>query len=75
MGKIVRLEEQNAFLLQRLYERKSEKAVDAATPQLPLLNEVESVAEPADDASDEEVVAHTKRCGKRKPLPADLQRI
>ena len=74
-GKIVRLEEQNALLLQRLFGRKSEQTADAATPQLALFNEVESVVEPVDDASDEEVVAPTKRRGKRKPLPADLPRI
>jgi hypothetical protein len=74
-GKIVRLEEQNALLLQRLFGRKSEQTADAATPQLALFNEVESVVEPVDEASDEEVVAPTKRRGKRKPLPADLPRI
>ena len=74
-GKIVRLEEQNALLLQRLFGRKSEQTADAATPQLALFNEVESVVEPVDETSDEEVVAPTKRRGKRKPLPADLPRI
>lgn len=74
-GKIVRLEEQNALLLQRLFGRKSEQTADAATPQLALFNEVESVVEPVDEASDEEAVAPTKRRGKRKPLSADLPRI
>ena len=36
-----------------------------------LFNEAESVAE----SVEEEVVAPTKRRGKRKPLPADLPRI
>lgn len=40
--KIVRLEEQNAFPLQRLFGRKSERAADAATPQLAFFNEGES---------------------------------
>ncbi|MEB3440727.1 IS66 family transposase zinc-finger binding domain-containing protein, partial [Pseudomonas sp. A2] len=43
--------------------------------QLPLFDEAESLAEPLDEADDEEVVAPTKRRGKRKPLPADLPRI
>ena len=73
-GKIVRLEEQNALLLQRLFGRKSEQTADAATPQLALFNEVESVVEPVDETSDEEGVAPTKRRGKGKPLPADLPR-
>lgn len=34
-----------------------------------------NVAEPSDEADDEEVVAPTKRRGKRKPLPADLPHI
>lgn len=74
-GKIVWLEEQNALLLQRLFGRKSEETADAATPQLALFNEVESIIELVDEALDEEVVAPTKRRGKRKPLPADLPRI
>lgn len=74
-GKIIRLEEQNALLLQRLFGRKSEQTADAVTPQLALFNEVESIVEPVDEASDEEVVAPTKRRGKRKPLPADLPRV
>ncbi|MBD0679868.1 hypothetical protein CGA21_14560 [Pseudomonas sp. PSB11] len=43
---MVRLEEQNALLLQRLFGRKSEQTADAATQQLALFNEVESVVEP-----------------------------
>jgi hypothetical protein len=74
-GKIARLEEQNALLLQRLFGRKSEQTADAAMPQLALVNEVESIVEPVDEALDEEVVAPTKRRGKRKSLPADLPRI
>ncbi|MNJ24867.1 Transposase IS66 family protein [compost metagenome] len=42
---------------------------------MPLFNEVESLADPVDEASDEEIVALTKRRGKRKPLPTDLSRI
>lgn len=74
-GKIVHLEEEVALLRQRLFGRKTEQTSDAATPQLPLFDEAESLAEPLDEAGDEEVVAPTKRRGKRKPLPADLPRI
>lgn len=74
-SKVVHLEEENALLRQRLFGRKSEQTVDPATPQLALFNEAESVAEPAAEEGEEEVVAPTKRRGKRKPLPADLPRI
>jgi len=69
------LEEENALLRQRLFGRKSEQAADPATPQMALFNEAESVAEPADEDADEEVVSPIKRRGKRKSLPADLPRI
>lgn len=68
------LEEQNALLMQRLFGRKSEQSTDPATPQLALFNEAESLAEPVAEAV-EEVVAPTKRRGKRKPLPAELPRV
>ncbi|WP_426811598.1 IS66 family transposase [Pseudomonas sp. WOUb67] len=71
-GKIVHLEEEVTLLRQRLFGRKTEQTGDAATPQLPLFDEAESLAEPLDEAGDEEVVAPTKRRGKRKPLPADV---
>lgn len=58
-GKIVRLKEQNALLLQRVFGRKSEQTTDTATPQLALFNEVGSVDEPVDVASDEEAVARS----------------
>ena len=74
-GKIVHLEEEVTLLRQRLFGRKTEQTGDAATPQLRLFDEAESLAEPLDEAGDEEVVASTKRRGKRKPLPADLPRI
>lgn len=74
-SKVVHLEEQNALLRQRLFDRKSEQTTDPATPQLALFNEAESVAEPVAEDVDEEAVAPTKRRGKRKPLPADLPRI
>lgn len=74
-GKIVHLEEENALLRQRLFGRKSEQTADPATPQMALFNEAESVAELVDEVVEEEVVAPTKRRGKRKPLPADLPRI
>lgn len=74
-GKIVHLEEEVALLRQRLFGRKTEQTKDSATPQLPLFDEAESLAEPADEASDEEIVAPSKRRGKRKPLPSDLPRV
>ncbi|WP_454910677.1 IS66 family transposase [Stutzerimonas chloritidismutans] len=74
-GQIERLREQNALLIQCLFGRKSEQTIDAQTPQLALFNEAESIVEPVDEASEEEIVAPTKRRGKRKPLPADLPRI
>ncbi|WP_073172532.1 IS66 family transposase [Pseudomonas asturiensis] len=69
------LEEENALLRQRLFGRKSEQTADPATPQLALFNEAESIADIADEDTEEEVVAPTKRRGKRKPLPAGLPRI
>jgi transposase len=74
-GWIVHIEEENALLRQRLFGRKSEQTAESATPQLALFNEAESISEPIDEATEEEVVAPTKRRGKRKPLPADLPRI
>ena len=74
-SKVVHLEEENALLRQRLFGRKSEQTIDPATPQLALFNEAESVAEPAAEEAEEEVVAPTKHRGKRKPLPVDLPRI
>ena len=73
-GRIVHLEEENTLLRQRLFGRKSEQT-DPATPQLALFNQAESVVEAIDEDSEEEVVAPTKRRGKRKPLPATLPRI
>lgn len=73
-SKVVHLEEENALLRQRLFGRKSEQTIDPATTQLALSNESESLAEPAAENTDEEVVTPTKRLGKRKPLPADLPR-
>ena len=78
-GHILQLREENTLLRQRLFGRKSEQTPDAATPQLVLFNEAESLAEPLADEVDEaveEVVATTRqRCGKRKPLPAELPRV
>ena len=73
-GRIVHLEEENALLRQRLFGRQSEQT-DPATPQLALFNEAESVVEAIDEDSEEDVVAPTKRRGKRKPLPSTLPRI
>ncbi|SEE43350.1 IS66 family transposase [Pseudomonas anguilliseptica] len=78
-GQIERLREQNALLIQRLFGRKSEQSSDPDSPQLEMFNEAESLAEAAAEAPaaevEEEVVAPTKRRGKRKPLPAELPRV
>ena len=75
---IIDLKEQIKLMRDRLFGRKSEQTVDSQTPQLVLFNEAESIAVPIADKADEEteeVVAPTKRRGKRKPLSADLPRI
>ena len=69
------LEEQVALLRQRLFGRKSEQAVDPATPQMALFNEAEHEVELTCETTEEELVAPSKRRGKRSPLPADLPRI
>jgi len=74
-SKVGLLEEQVALLRQRLFARKSEQTADSATPQMALLNEAESEAEPASDASEDEIVAPSRRRGKRQSLPANLPRI
>ena len=78
-GQIEHLREQNALLIQRLFGRKSEQTVDPDSPQLEIFNEAESLTEAVLEASveevEEEVVAPTKRRGKRKLLPADLPRV
>ena len=71
-GQIVDLKEQVKLLRDRLFGRKSEQTIDPQTPQLALFNEPESVVTPVAVEPDVEVVAPTKRRGKRKPLPADL---
>ncbi|MDP3979621.1 MAG: IS66 family transposase [Pseudomonas sp.] len=78
-GQIEYLREQIALLTQRLFGRKSEQTADPDSPQLEIFNEAESlvevVAEAPVDEVEEEVVAPTKRRGKRKPLPAELPRV
>ncbi len=74
-GQIVDLQEQIKLLRDRLFNRKSEQTVEPNTPQLALFNEPENQCVPATDDADEDVVAPTKRRGKRKPLSADLPRI
>jgi transposase len=79
-AKVTHLQEENTLLRQRLFGRKSEQTPDAATPQLALFNEAESLAEQRSDEADadavEETVApSTQRRGKRKPLPAQLPRV
>jgi transposase len=78
-GKIVQLQEQIVLLTQRLFGRKSEQTIDPDSPQLEIFNEAESLVEAAPEAVaddvEEDVVAPTKRRGKRKPLPAELPRV
>jgi transposase len=78
-GQILLLREQNALLIQRLFGRKFEQTIDSDSPQLEIFNEAESLVEAAPEAVvddvEEEVVAPTKRRGKRKPLPAELPRV
>jgi transposase len=79
-AKVAHLQEENTLLRQRLFGRKSEQTPDAATPQLALFNEAESLAEPLAEAVDADAVEKavapsTQRRGKRKPLPAELPRV
>lgn len=74
-SRVAILEEENALLRHRLFARKSEKTDDAASSQLALFNEAESLAEPVAEGTEEESVKPAKRRGKRKALPADLPRI
>ena len=78
-GQIEHLREQNALLIQRLFGRKSEQTADPDSPQLEFFNEAESLTEATPEALadevEEEIVAPTKRRGKRKPLPAELPRV
>lgn len=67
-GKIVHLEEEVALLRQRLFGRKTEQTGDAATPQLPLFDEAECLAEPLDELTTKKslrqpnAVASASRC-------------
>lgn len=75
-GQLERLREQNSLLIQHRFGRKSEQSNAPDSPQLAMFNEAESLTEPASDAIaaevEKNVVAPTKRRGKRKPLPAEL---
>ena len=82
LGKITQLQEQVALLRDRLFGRKSEQTSDPESPQLPLFNEAEVLAEqPNGDGQDDvetvelRPVAVSKPRGKRQSLPADLPRI
>lgn len=74
-SRVALLEEENALLRHRLFGRKSEQTEDAASPQLALFNEAESLAEPVAEDAEEESAKPAKRRGQRKALPADLPRI
>lgn len=67
-SKVAVLEEENALLRQRLFGRKSEQSADSTTPQLALFDEAESIAAPATDDTEEDVVGPAKRRGKSKLL-------
>ena len=79
---IGQLQEQLNVILSRRYAQSAEKVSDA---QLGLFNEAEETHEEGtedNDAVDEdendtgtEVAAHVRRRGKRKPLPAHLERV
>ena len=69
------LQEQIKLLRDRIFGRKSEQTVEPNTPQLALFNEPEREPMPLGGDADEEVVAPTKRRGKRKPRLAYLPRI
>ncbi len=70
------LEEQVHLLRDKLFARKSEKlAREVDTGQLLLFNEVEQVGQQPAEQESIEVPAHSRRRGKRKPLPTDLLRV
>ena len=75
-SRIKLLEEQIRLLRQQMFARKSEKlAREVDNGQLLLFNEVEQVESQATEQEAVEVPAHTRRRGKRQPLPEDLPRV
>ncbi len=75
-SRIKLLEEQLRLLRHQMFARKSEKlAREVDSGQLLLFNEVEQVESQATEQESIEVPAHTRKRGKRKPLPEDLPRI
>jgi len=74
-GKIVHLEKENALLRKRLFGRWSEQTAVITPPKMDFFSEAESVAESVDETAEKEVLAPTRRRGKRNPLRADLPRI
>lgn len=75
--KIKLLEQQIDLLRHKLFGRKSEKLPPVGNGQLFLFNEAELQQTEAPPEPEEEITvpAHTKRKGRRKPLPADLPRV
>jgi len=77
-SEITLLKEQVTLLQHKLFGRKSEK-LPVGSGQLLLFNEAEQTAAetPREEAEEDsiEVPAHTRRRGKRNPLPADLPRV
>jgi len=75
-SRIKLLEDQVHLLRHKLFGRKSEKLpgdVDSGQPLL--FNEVEQEEQQTAEPESIEVPAHTRRRGKRSPLPEDLPRI
>jgi len=72
------LKEENDLLRHKLFGKKSEKlSRDIGSGQLFLFNEAEQAVDENTIAEQDQVhvPAHTKRRGKRKPLPENLPRI
>ncbi len=75
-SRIKLLEEQIRLLRHQMFVRKSEKlAREVDTGQILLFNEVEQIESQATEQESIEVPAHTRRRGKRKPLPEELPRV
>ena len=73
---IEQLKQQINLLQHRLFGRKSEKlSGNVGSGQLLLFNEAEQEKSEEPPADRIEVPAHSKRRGKRRPLPADIARV
>ena len=75
-SRIKLLEDQLRLLRHKLFGRKSEKRTgEAGFEQLFLFNEAEQEGSRSIEQEPIEVPAHTRRRGKRNPLPEDLPRV